>query len=88
MSYYDYEISKRVAAEDYPFYALIMAAIRQADTDNLEKLRDAFPQTFAELMYRYNSPGGIHPMDGRAEYDRLTAINAQLLDALKQEETK
>jgi len=32
MSRYDYEISKDI---DYPFYALIMAAMRKADSFNL-----------------------------------------------------
>ena len=66
MSYFDYEYSKRIAAEDYPFHALIMAAMRQADTYNLESLKEAFPDVWHELKYRYNSPGGIHPMDGHA----------------------
>ena len=66
MSYFDYEMSKRIAAHDYPFYALVMAAMRQADTDNLERLQDAFPGVWLELQHRYNSPGGIHPMDGYA----------------------
>ncbi len=69
MSYFDYEMSKRIAAEDYPFYALIMAAMRQADTDNLAQLKQAFPEAYAELMYRYNSPGGSHPMDRPAPED-------------------
>ena len=63
MSYFDYEMSKRIAAEDYPFYALIMAAMRQADTNNLLRLQEAFPEIWAELKYRFMSPDGIHPMD-------------------------
>ena len=63
MSYFDYEMSKRIAAEDYPFYALIMAAMRQASTRNQEALEKAFPDVWEELRYRYNSPGGSHPMD-------------------------
>ena len=58
MSHYDYEASKRISMDDPPFYALIMAAMRQADTDNLAKLRDAFPFTWAELTARYNAAGG------------------------------
>jgi len=66
MSYIDYIEGRKIAAQDYPFYALIMAAMRQADTDNLEKLKREFPQVHTELVYRYNSPGGVHPMDGHA----------------------
>ena len=56
----DYEASKMLSA-DYPFYALIMAAMRRADNDNLEKLKRAFPQAYDELQQRYNAPGGYLP---------------------------
>ena len=59
MSYYDYKKSQEIAAEGYPFYALIMAAMRQADTDNVEKLKNSFPDIHAELAERYNAPGGL-----------------------------
>ena len=59
MSLYDYESSERISRECYPFYALIMAAMRQADNENLTKLRRAFPETYYELNARYVSPGGL-----------------------------
>lgn len=59
MSRYDYEKSKEIAAKDYPFYALIMAAMRQADTNNAANLKAAFPETWKELEARYNAPAGI-----------------------------
>jgi len=43
------------------FYTLIMAAMRVADTDNLEKLSKAFPEVFQEFKDRYNLPGGRYP---------------------------
>jgi hypothetical protein len=58
MSRYDYELSKKIDLHDYPFYALIMAAMRKADTENSFDLRVAFPSTFNELQARYNAPGG------------------------------
>ena len=58
MSYYDYKCSQQIAAQDYPFYALVMAAMWQADSDNLEALKAAFPQVYQELLDRYNAPGG------------------------------
>lgn len=61
MSYYDYAVSRNLAGQDVPFYALIMTAIRQADTANLRKLRDAFPQTYDEFEARYHAPGGLLP---------------------------
>jgi hypothetical protein len=63
VSFYDYEVSKEIALHDYPFYALIMAAIRQADTENARNLRMAFPGVAFELQARYNAPGGRLPGD-------------------------
>jgi hypothetical protein len=37
-----------------------MAAMMQADTDNLEKLKAAFPDVYAELSRLYNTPGILH----------------------------
>jgi len=58
MSHYDYLKSREIAANNYPFYAIIMGAIRQADTDNLNKLESIFPEIVAEFKERYNAPGG------------------------------
>jgi hypothetical protein len=62
-SRYDYEASKELALRGFPFYALIMAAMRDADAVNLAKLRCAWPETWAELDARYNAPGGILETD-------------------------
>lgn len=61
MSRYDYEASKVIAQNGFPIYALVMAAMRQADTGNLSRLEQAFPDTAAELRGRYNAPGGLLP---------------------------
>ncbi len=61
MSLYDYKCSQKISAEDFPFYALIMAAMRQADTPNLTKLRAMWPAIWAELDTRYHAPGGLLP---------------------------
>jgi len=58
MSLHEYEVSRGLSYQSYPFYALIMAAMRQADTDNLEKLKAGWPETWDELQRRYNAPGG------------------------------
>ncbi len=65
MSIHEYKTSVEIAIMDYPFYALIMAAMRKADDDNMERLRMAFPDTHAELLARYNAPGGILPGEER-----------------------
>jgi hypothetical protein len=59
MSLHEYEMSKEIALHDYPFYAIVMAAMRQADTNNLSALTAAFPNVRKELQERYNSPGGV-----------------------------
>ena len=59
MSLYAYKVAQAISAEDPPFYALIQAAMRKADTQNLELLTQAFPLVRIELMARYNAPGGL-----------------------------
>lgn len=63
MSYHEYLVGGRLEAEDVPFYALIQAAMRRADTDNLAKLRACWPEVWAELQARYHAPGGRLPGD-------------------------
>ena len=58
MSLYDYRVSMEIASKDYPFYALIMATMRKADTFNMERLQSAFPWIHEELKIRYWAPGG------------------------------
>jgi hypothetical protein len=71
MSLHEYKMSQQISMEDYPFYALIMAAMRQADTDNLVLLRSAFPEVWRELQTRYNSPGGLLPEEQGGDSDGL-----------------
>lgn len=59
LSLYDYEEYKKIAAKGYPFYSLIACAISQADTDNLEKLKQAFPEIWASFYKRYHAPLGV-----------------------------
>lgn len=61
MSYHEYVTSRRLDAQDLPFYALIMAAMRKCDAENGAKLRAAWPTVWLELVERYNAPGGILP---------------------------
>lgn len=69
MSLHDYKNSMEIQFQRWPFYALIMAAMRQADTDNLKALKVAFPATWDELQARYHAPGGQLPSDRRADPD-------------------
>lgn len=58
---FEYEASKRIYAMDAPFYALVMAAMRQADEENLRRLRLGFEDVWLELQARYHAPGGLLP---------------------------
>lgn len=62
---YDYRLSQKLADQDLPFYALIMAAMRKADTENAAKLRAMWPEVWEELEQRYHAPGGMLPEDSR-----------------------
>jgi hypothetical protein len=71
MSYHEYRASQVLSQQDPPFYALIMAAMRQADTMNVAYLRSAWPEVWEELQARYNAPGGI--LDGETVRDGVVA---------------
>ena len=64
MSLYDYRYSQNKELAMAPFYALIMAAMRQADDENKALLQRAWPEVWAELYKRYHAPGGILPGEG------------------------
>lgn len=59
MSFFDYQASRQLAAMDAPFDALIMAAMRRADSINAAKLRGMWPDVWLELQARYDAPGGL-----------------------------
>ena len=61
MSLHDYEAGAELMMNHPPFYALIQAAMRRADTDDLEKLIRAWPEVWQELQKRYNAPSGLLP---------------------------
>lgn len=66
-----YHVSIGISNNDYPFYALIMAAMRKADTENLGALSRAFPAISAELQRRYNAPLGVIAEDGNVDLETL-----------------
>ncbi len=59
MSLHSYQVSLELMKEDPPFSALIMAAMRKADTTNIARLKMAFPEIWSELNERYWTPGGL-----------------------------
>ncbi len=66
MGYYEYLSGRNIAFEDPPFDAIIQAAMRKADTDNLAKLKAAWPAIWADLEMRYNLSGGLTPEEQEA----------------------
>lgn len=58
MSWHEYLESERLGYEQVPFYALIMAAMRKADSLNNFKLQREWPEVYEEFKKRYNAPGG------------------------------
>lgn len=66
-----YHCSVKISRRDEPFYALIAAAMRKADTDNLAKLQVAFPETWLEFQKRYDAPLGVIPGDDVADMEAL-----------------
>ncbi len=64
MSLHSYKVSQEISKGDPPFSALIMAAMRKADTTNSAKLRSIFPEIWDELEERYWTPGGLVASEG------------------------
>ena len=79
MSYYDFQRSKEIAVE--PFYGIIMAAMRNADDNNLEKLRRAFPNVFEELRKRYNAPGGCLSYEEFQRFHSDSSLTREIFEA-------
>ena len=64
MSLHSYEVSLEISKGDPPFSALIMSAMRKADTKNTVLLKMAFPEIWDELQERYWTPGGLIASEG------------------------
>jgi hypothetical protein len=81
VSRYDYQVSREIGAADPPFGALIMAAMRQADTFNAALLQSDWPEIWSELQERCSAPGGLLP--GEPGYDELA--QARMAAAVQEE---
>lgn len=71
MSLFDYRASREIEGMGFPFFALLMAAYRQADSANATKLRAGWPEIVAELQARYDAPGGALPGEDVPERLRI-----------------
>lgn len=76
MSLHSYHYSLKISRDDPPFYALIMAAMRKADDDNVLKLRREFPEVWDELRARYNSPMGV--LESEREVTDMDVLREQV----------
>ena len=63
MSLHEYGQAIELHRSGVQFYALIMAAMWGADTENTEKLRAAWPDVWSEVYARYHAPGGVLDSD-------------------------
>ena len=61
INFYEYDESRNLLR--HGFYALLMAAMRKADTPNTVKLQAAWPEVWADLQERYDAPGGVLDSD-------------------------
>lgn len=66
MSLYDYQVSRVIDALDPTYEALIMAALRKADSLNALAIRTQWPAIAQECQARYDAPGGILSPDPEA----------------------
>lgn len=80
MSLHAYHYSIKLGLNDPPFEALIMAAMRKADTQNAMKLSAAFPRMYDELKARYHAPLGVLPEDGVEDMALLQQQVALLME--------
>lgn len=81
MSQYDYEQGKKIEMYQFPFYALIQAAMRQSDSDNIKKLKVVFPEVYEELEARYQSPDGMLESDKKT----VTELHNEYFDVHEEE---
>lgn len=61
------EYSEMAVRNGWLVDALIQALMRRADTSNKALLVDQFPETYADLIARYDAPGGVLPGDTEEE---------------------
>lgn len=63
LNLYEYNESREIERHHFSFYALLAAAMRQADSQNMSLLTAVYPNVAADLRARYNAPGGELPGD-------------------------
>jgi len=83
ISLFEYEQSQQISAQGYQFYALLGALMRDADTDNTEKLKTAWPEFWESMKRRYNAPVGVVE-----EWDGFTAEEYYTRKQQEQEESE
>jgi len=59
LSIFDYRTSLDLELRGAPFYAIIAVAMRQADSDNIRRLRLMWPEIYEDLQAWRNTPGAL-----------------------------
>ena len=54
---------------DDPFYATLMACLKVAYSNNIGRLKQAFPEVVAEYYARYQAPHGLLPGEQTTDED-------------------
>lgn len=88
MSLHEYRASSELSRLGFPFYSLIMEAMRRADNTNAARLRACFPAVWDELKARYNAPGGIIDGDVLPEDDDSEPSDIGIPDDLESAPSK
>lgn len=76
MGLHEYEVGRQLALDGPPFYALVQAAMRRADSENAAKLRAAWPEVWSELRARYDAPGGLLPGEATPDPGQSAGVSA------------
>ncbi len=70
---------------DVSFYGILLALIARADTDNLARLRQVFPEVVREFTVRYHGPAGalnIEEWLGLHGNDETSSGDRNLIEAM------
>lgn len=71
---HDYRLSGQITASGASFHALLMAAMRCADSANGARLASVFPEEWEELQQRWLAPHGLLPSDPELRGKHLVSI--------------
>jgi hypothetical protein len=71
IGYHAHRASAEISQEDPPFYALLFALMRKADTEHQNRIKELWPDAYRELWLRTVSPDGLLVEDGEPLIRRI-----------------